>query len=83
MFMPVPSSVNQVYVSQGQGILIFPLSLVFQRVKGRNGVAAKTSSTLAWEDPTGTRKLKWSYAANVGEHDLLKVSSDVNGYPMK
>ncbi|CAI9176855.1 unnamed protein product [Rangifer tarandus platyrhynchus] len=26
----------------------------------------------AWEDPTGTRKLKWSYAANVGEHDLLK-----------
>ena len=37
----------------------------------------------AWEDPTGTRKLKWSYAENVGEHDLLKVSSDVNGYHMK
>ncbi|KAM5292524.1 intermembrane lipid transfer protein VPS13C [Ctenodactylus gundi] len=26
----------------------------------------------AWEDPTGTRKLTWSYAANCGEHDLLK-----------
>ncbi|XP_051012690.1 intermembrane lipid transfer protein VPS13C [Acomys russatus] len=26
----------------------------------------------AWADPTGTRKLTWSYAANVGEHDLLK-----------
>lgn len=27
----------------------------------------------AWADPTGTRKLTWSYASNVGEHDLLKV----------
>ncbi|XP_036860152.2 intermembrane lipid transfer protein VPS13C isoform X2 [Manis javanica] len=26
----------------------------------------------AWADPTGTRKLTWSYAANVGEHYLLK-----------
>uniref|UniRef100_A0A2K6JWX2 Vacuolar protein sorting 13 homolog C n=1 Tax=Rhinopithecus bieti TaxID=61621 RepID=A0A2K6JWX2_RHIBE len=26
----------------------------------------------AWADPTGTRKLTWTYAANVGEHDLLK-----------
>ncbi|CAO2634463.1 Intermembrane lipid transfer protein VPS13C [Lemmus lemmus] len=26
----------------------------------------------AWADPTGTRKLTWSYASNVGEHDLLK-----------
>ncbi|XP_004374680.1 intermembrane lipid transfer protein VPS13C isoform X1 [Trichechus manatus latirostris] len=26
----------------------------------------------AWADPTGTRKLTWRYAANVGEHDLLK-----------
>uniref|UniRef100_A0A8C4LBK7 Vacuolar protein sorting 13 homolog C n=1 Tax=Equus asinus asinus TaxID=83772 RepID=A0A8C4LBK7_EQUAS len=26
----------------------------------------------AWADPTGTRKLTWKYAANVGEHDLLK-----------
>ncbi|XP_058914527.1 intermembrane lipid transfer protein VPS13C isoform X3 [Kogia breviceps] len=26
----------------------------------------------AWADPTGTRKLIWSYAANAGEHDLLK-----------
>ncbi|XP_040825491.1 vacuolar protein sorting-associated protein 13C isoform X2 [Ochotona curzoniae] len=26
----------------------------------------------AWEDPTGTRKLTWRYAANVGEQDLLK-----------
>ncbi|XP_055453879.1 intermembrane lipid transfer protein VPS13C isoform X3 [Psammomys obesus] len=26
----------------------------------------------AWADPTGTRKLTWSYAANFGEHDLLK-----------
>uniref|UniRef100_A0A8D0SZB2 Vacuolar protein sorting 13 homolog C n=1 Tax=Sus scrofa TaxID=9823 RepID=A0A8D0SZB2_PIG len=26
----------------------------------------------AWADPTGTRKLTWSYAANIGEHDLLK-----------
>ncbi|XP_006899704.1 PREDICTED: vacuolar protein sorting-associated protein 13C isoform X1 [Elephantulus edwardii] len=26
----------------------------------------------AWADPTGTRKLTWSYAASVGEHDLLK-----------
>lgn len=30
----------------------------------------------AWADPTGTRKLTWSYAANFGEHDLLKVPSD-------
>ena len=34
----------------------------------------------AWADPTGTRKLTWSYAANIGEHDLLKVSFDVNGH---
>ncbi|EHH63124.1 Vacuolar protein sorting-associated protein 13C [Macaca fascicularis] len=27
----------------------------------------------AWADPTGTRKLTWTYAANVGEHDLLKL----------
>ncbi|XP_012972859.1 vacuolar protein sorting-associated protein 13C isoform X2 [Mesocricetus auratus] len=26
----------------------------------------------AWADPTGTRKLTWSYASNFGEHDLLK-----------
>ncbi|XP_008062169.1 vacuolar protein sorting-associated protein 13C-like [Carlito syrichta] len=26
----------------------------------------------AWADPTGTKKLTWIYAANVGEHDLLK-----------
>ncbi|KAM6200995.1 intermembrane lipid transfer protein VPS13C [Rhynchocyon petersi] len=26
----------------------------------------------AWADPTGTRKLTWSYASSVGEHDLLK-----------
>ncbi|MBZ3889115.1 Vacuolar protein sorting-associated protein 13C [Sciurus carolinensis] len=26
----------------------------------------------AWADPTGTRKLTWRYAANLGEHDLLK-----------
>ncbi|XP_007638289.1 vacuolar protein sorting-associated protein 13C isoform X1 [Cricetulus griseus] len=26
----------------------------------------------AWADPTGTRKLTWSYASNTGEHDLLK-----------
>ncbi|EPY81741.1 hypothetical protein CB1_000715056 [Camelus ferus] len=26
----------------------------------------------AWADPTGTRKLTWTYAANTGEHDLLK-----------
>uniref|UniRef100_A0A8C5V364 Vacuolar protein sorting 13 homolog C n=1 Tax=Microcebus murinus TaxID=30608 RepID=A0A8C5V364_MICMU len=26
----------------------------------------------AWADPTGTRKLTWRYAANVGEHNLLK-----------
>ncbi|GAB1294390.1 Vacuolar protein sorting-associated protein 13C [Apodemus speciosus] len=26
----------------------------------------------AWADPTGTRKLTWNYAANFGEHDLLK-----------
>ncbi|XP_012861807.3 vacuolar protein sorting-associated protein 13C, partial [Echinops telfairi] len=26
----------------------------------------------AWADPTGTRKLSWRYAANVGEHALLK-----------
>ncbi|ELW71324.1 Vacuolar protein sorting-associated protein 13C [Tupaia chinensis] len=26
----------------------------------------------AWADPTGARKLTWRYAANVGEHDLLK-----------
>ncbi|KAM9090694.1 intermembrane lipid transfer protein VPS13C isoform 3-T3 [Megaptera novaeangliae] len=26
----------------------------------------------AWADPTGTRKLIWSYAAYAGEHDLLK-----------
>uniref|UniRef100_A0A2K6GHK6 Vacuolar protein sorting 13 homolog C n=1 Tax=Propithecus coquereli TaxID=379532 RepID=A0A2K6GHK6_PROCO len=26
----------------------------------------------AWADPTGTRKLTWKYAANVGEHNLLK-----------
>uniref|UniRef100_A0A5F8H9H0 Vacuolar protein sorting 13 homolog C n=1 Tax=Monodelphis domestica TaxID=13616 RepID=A0A5F8H9H0_MONDO len=26
----------------------------------------------AWEDPTGTKKLTWKYAENVGEHDLLK-----------
>ncbi|XP_062947628.1 intermembrane lipid transfer protein VPS13C isoform X2 [Cynocephalus volans] len=26
----------------------------------------------AWADPTGTRKLTWRYAANVGEHGLLK-----------
>ncbi|KAB0404968.1 hypothetical protein E2I00_016891, partial [Balaenoptera physalus] len=30
----------------------------------------------AWADPTGTRKLIWSYAANAGEHDLLKVPFD-------
>lgn len=32
----------------------------------------------AWADPTGTRKLTWRYAANIGQHDLLKVSFDVN-----
>ncbi|XP_072472489.1 intermembrane lipid transfer protein VPS13C isoform X1 [Notamacropus eugenii] len=26
----------------------------------------------AWADPTGTKKLTWTYAENVGEHDLLK-----------
>uniref|UniRef100_A0A8C3HXX4 Vacuolar protein sorting 13 homolog C n=1 Tax=Chrysemys picta bellii TaxID=8478 RepID=A0A8C3HXX4_CHRPI len=26
----------------------------------------------AWADPTGIRKLTWTYAQNVGEHDLLK-----------
>ncbi|XP_030044282.1 intermembrane lipid transfer protein VPS13C [Microcaecilia unicolor] len=26
----------------------------------------------AWDDPTGTRRLIWRYAQNVGEHDLLK-----------
>ncbi|ELK31334.1 Vacuolar protein sorting-associated protein 13C [Myotis davidii] len=26
----------------------------------------------AWADPTGTRKLTWRYAANIGQHDLLK-----------
>ncbi|XP_051829756.1 LOW QUALITY PROTEIN: intermembrane lipid transfer protein VPS13C [Antechinus flavipes] len=26
----------------------------------------------AWADPTGTKKLTWRYAENVGEHDLLK-----------
>ncbi|XP_045863296.1 vacuolar protein sorting-associated protein 13C isoform X1 [Meles meles] len=26
----------------------------------------------AWADPTGTRKLTWTYAANTGEHSLLK-----------
>ncbi|KAM6149514.1 intermembrane lipid transfer protein VPS13C isoform 2-T2 [Erethizon dorsatum] len=26
----------------------------------------------AWADPTGIRKLTWTYAANRGEHDLLK-----------
>ncbi|XP_033612139.1 vacuolar protein sorting-associated protein 13C, partial [Fukomys damarensis] len=26
----------------------------------------------AWADPTGTRKLTWTYAANHGEHALLK-----------
>uniref|UniRef100_A0A8C0J913 Vacuolar protein sorting 13 homolog C n=1 Tax=Chelonoidis abingdonii TaxID=106734 RepID=A0A8C0J913_CHEAB len=26
----------------------------------------------AWSDPTGIRKLTWTYAQNVGEHDLLK-----------
>lgn len=34
----------------------------------------------AWADPTGTRKLTWTYAANTGEHSLLKVSCDVNEY---
>ena len=33
----------------------------------------------AWADPTGTRQLTWTYAANTGEHSLLKVSFDVNG----
>lgn len=37
----------------------------------------------AWADPTGTRKLIWSYAANAGEHDLLKVPFDVNECCMK
>ncbi|XP_037689727.1 vacuolar protein sorting-associated protein 13C isoform X2 [Choloepus didactylus] len=32
----------------------------------------------AWENPTGTRKLTWRYAENIGEHALLKVSSVVN-----
>lgn len=32
----------------------------------------------AWADPTGIRKLTWTYAANTGEHSLLKVSFDVN-----
>ncbi|KAM5242082.1 intermembrane lipid transfer protein VPS13C isoform 2-T2 [Hipposideros larvatus] len=26
----------------------------------------------AWADPTGTRKLTWRYAANIGQHSLLK-----------
>ncbi|XP_025857823.2 intermembrane lipid transfer protein VPS13C isoform X2 [Vulpes vulpes] len=26
----------------------------------------------AWADPTGTKKLTWTYAANTGEHSLLK-----------
>nr|XP_058150275.1 intermembrane lipid transfer protein VPS13C isoform X1 [Dasypus novemcinctus] len=26
----------------------------------------------AWENPTSTRKLRWTYAENTGEHDLLK-----------
>nr|XP_020640413.1 vacuolar protein sorting-associated protein 13C isoform X1 [Pogona vitticeps] len=26
----------------------------------------------AWADPTGVRKLTWTYAQNTGEHDLLK-----------
>ncbi|XP_028721844.2 vacuolar protein sorting-associated protein 13C [Peromyscus leucopus] len=32
----------------------------------------KETRLFAWADPTGTRKLTWSYASNVGEHDLLK-----------
>lgn len=31
----------------------------------------------AWADPTGIRKLTWNYAANFGEHDLLKVPFDM------
>ncbi|XP_074863378.1 intermembrane lipid transfer protein VPS13C isoform X3 [Carettochelys insculpta] len=26
----------------------------------------------AWADPTGMRRLTWTYAQNIGEHDLLK-----------
>uniref|UniRef100_A0A8C0XNN3 Vacuolar protein sorting 13 homolog C n=2 Tax=Castor canadensis TaxID=51338 RepID=A0A8C0XNN3_CASCN len=37
----------------------------------------------AWADPTSTRKLTWRYAANVGEHDLLKVSVDMDKCCMK
>ncbi|KAM5178815.1 intermembrane lipid transfer protein VPS13C isoform 1-T1 [Callospermophilus lateralis] len=32
----------------------------------------KQARLFAWADPTGTRKLTWRYAANLGEHDLLK-----------
>lgn len=30
----------------------------------------------AWADPTGPRKLTWTYAASRGEHALLKVLLD-------
>ncbi|XP_076984207.1 intermembrane lipid transfer protein VPS13C isoform X2 [Tamandua tetradactyla] len=32
----------------------------------------KQGRLFAWENPTGTRKLTWRYAENIGEHDLLK-----------
>ncbi|XP_074183747.1 intermembrane lipid transfer protein VPS13C [Rhinolophus sinicus] len=33
---------------------------------------SRQARLFAWADPTGTRKLTWRYAANIGQHDLLK-----------
>uniref|UniRef100_A0A6I8N041 Vacuolar protein sorting 13 homolog C n=2 Tax=Ornithorhynchus anatinus TaxID=9258 RepID=A0A6I8N041_ORNAN len=39
---------------------------------GEMELKPKEVRLFAWADPTGTRKLRWRYAENVGEHDLLK-----------
>nr|XP_051678303.1 intermembrane lipid transfer protein VPS13C isoform X2 [Oryctolagus cuniculus] len=48
--------------------------LIYKQSGSQEEVALlpRQARLFAWADPTGTRKLMWRYAANVGEQDLLK-----------
>lgn len=79
IFVPVSSSVNH-----RSGFLrawLFSSSLWWLCFSGSQEevhLVPGEARLFAWADPTGTRKLAWTYAANTGEHSLLKVSFDVN-----
>uniref|UniRef100_A0A452VIQ5 Vacuolar protein sorting 13 homolog C n=1 Tax=Ursus maritimus TaxID=29073 RepID=A0A452VIQ5_URSMA len=43
-----------------------------QRYEEKVHLVPGEARLFAWADPTGIRKLTWTYAANTGEHSLLK-----------